>query len=155
MNIFENWPEKVALLCSGLVLWLCVEGCNESGGPLAARPLREIVPVLNESDQQRIDSVDYVVLDGLAFTDEGKIIESSIEASVQKRIQDMPSGACFFEIYSNAAPPNWFLFNLEAVRREFIRQGLDPVLISTHKKTRSFLPGPDVAIAFTVVLAGS
>lgn len=134
-----------------LLSLLATVGCNEGLGPTAASDKPKSVLVSDFSMKKDPDSISYFILNEIAFQEDGRIVESTIKEAVQNKIHLLANQPCFLEIYANFAADNWLLFNLEAVRREFIRQGLDPVLVSTHKKIRSFSGHSQKTLAFTAV----
>ncbi|MFK7969726.1 MAG: hypothetical protein AB8F95_05130 [Bacteroidia bacterium] len=134
--------------------WICVmfivvmAAC---GGPAGINDRLSVII----STQNDIDSVQCFVLNEDAIDIDGSIDIDIVKKAVHESVQSMEYAPVFIEVFSTEDDHLLFLQNLEVLRREFIRAGLDSVMVSTRKKARPLQSAEGLHYGFSVVQFGS
>ena len=125
--------------------------CNDKSSPSAAS--WETMAVSNTQSYVLFDqdSVGCYLIDDLQLEDDGRLNGLYVKESVYYSVQSMPEELSFIEIFATEAGGDYFLYNLEVLRREFVKAGCDPVLVATRKSPRKFkqFVGPRYGFSLT------
>lgn len=135
----------------GVVFFFGLMACNKSAGNSDA-----IHKVRNEAENRiesvlDVDSVLCYVFSDTEKDDTGKVIAKSVREYVLKSKHMMLSDEIFIEVFSTDSMNTYFVYNVEAVRRQFINEGFDPVLVSTRKRSRKLVGYGEGFFGFSLV----
>lgn len=134
-------------------IWLCfaLMACHEPGSNKSA-----IHKVRNGAEKRiesvlDVDSVLCYVFSNTEKDTDGKIMVEYIQEYVLKSKQFMLSSEVFIEVFSTDSMNAYFVYNVEAVRRQFVNEGFDPVLVSTRKRPRKLVGYGEGFFGFSLV----